>query len=142
MLVAMAEDLRVVFIKLADRLNNMQTLYYLSLTKQRSIALETAEIYAPLAHRLGIWELKWQLEDLSFRHLKPKKYHKISILLDRKNKYKQASDFSYTLFNLTGETPQLTNTIRRMPKPPLKNWIIFIHRIEQLIEIYENPSIT
>jgi len=83
MLVAMAEDLRVVFIKLADRLHNMQTLYALTLTKQRSIALETAEIYAPLAHRLGIWELKWQLEDLSFRHLKPKKYHQISKLLDK-----------------------------------------------------------
>ncbi len=84
MLVAMAEDLRVVFIKLADRLHNMKTLYALSLTKQRIIALETAEIYAPLAHRLGIWELKWQLEDLSFRHLQPKKYHSISKQLDKR----------------------------------------------------------
>ncbi len=81
MLVAMAEDLRVVFIKLADRLHNMRTLYALSWKKQRSIAQETAEIYAPLAHRLGIWELKWQLEDLSFRHLKPRKYHQISKLI-------------------------------------------------------------
>jgi len=81
MLVAMAEDLRVVFIKLADRLHNMRTLYALSWEKQRSIAQETAEIYAPLAHRLGIWELKWQLEDLSFRHLQPKKYHHISKLI-------------------------------------------------------------
>jgi GTP pyrophosphokinase len=84
MLVAMAEDLRVVFIKLADRLHNMKTLYALSLTKQRRIALETAEIYAPLAHRLGIWELKWQMEDLSFRHLQPKKYHYISKQLDKR----------------------------------------------------------
>jgi guanosine-3',5'-bis(diphosphate) 3'-pyrophosphohydrolase len=81
MLVAMAEDLRVVFIKLADRLHNMRTLYALSSEKQRSIAQETLEIYAPLAHRLGIWELKWQLEDLSFRYLEPGKYHHIADLI-------------------------------------------------------------
>jgi len=77
MLVAMAEDLRVVFIKLADRLHNMHTLDALSLERRRSIAQETLEIYAPLAHRLGIWELKWQLEDLSFRYLEPRRYRQI-----------------------------------------------------------------
>jgi GTP pyrophosphokinase len=81
MLVAMAEDLRVVFIKLADRLHNMQTLDALAPEKRRSIAQETAEVYAPLAHRLGIWELKWQLEDLSFRYLEPRKYHQIARLI-------------------------------------------------------------
>ncbi len=81
MLVAMAEDLRVVFIKLADRLHNMRTLDALSPEMRRSIAQETLEIYAPLTHRLGIWELKWQLEDLSFRYLAPERYHQIARLV-------------------------------------------------------------
>ncbi|MFC1942826.1 RelA/SpoT family protein [Chloroflexota bacterium] len=82
MLVAMAEDLRVVFIKLADRLHNMRTLDALPSNRQLLNAQETMDIYAPLAHRLGIWELKWQLEDLSFRYLHPEQYHRIVKLVD------------------------------------------------------------
>jgi GTP pyrophosphokinase len=78
MFLAMAEDIRVVLIKLADRLHNMKTLQYRLPAKRRRVAQETMEIYAPLANRLGIWELKWQLEDLSFRHLEPEKYHEIA----------------------------------------------------------------
>ena len=85
MLVAMAEDLRVVFIKLADRLHNMHTLGALPAERRRSISWETLEIYAPLAHRLGIWELKWQLEDLSFRYLEPRKYnHLVNLVATRR----------------------------------------------------------
>jgi GTP diphosphokinase / guanosine-3',5'-bis(diphosphate) 3'-diphosphatase len=78
MLLAMAEDIRVVLIKLADRLHNMKTLQYRPPEKRRRVAQETMEIYAPLANRLGIWDIKWQLEDLSFRYLEPDKYHEIA----------------------------------------------------------------
>lgn len=78
MFLAMADDIRVVLIKLADRLHNMRTLGYLPPNKRRRIAQETMEIYAPLANRLGIWQVKWQLEDLAFRHLEPEKYREIA----------------------------------------------------------------
>jgi guanosine-3',5'-bis(diphosphate) 3'-pyrophosphohydrolase len=81
MLLATAEDLRVVLIKLADRLHNMRTLGALQAEKRRAIAQETLEIYAPLAHRLGMREAKWQLEDLAFRYLKPRAYHQIARLV-------------------------------------------------------------
>ena len=84
MLVSMAEDIRVVLIKLADRLHNMNTLDALPPEKQKRIAQETLDIYSPLAHRLGIWEIKWRLDDLAFRHLNEEKYREISKILASK----------------------------------------------------------
>jgi len=84
MFLAMAQDLRVVIIKLADRLHNMKTLWALKPDDQRRIARETMEIYAPLAARLGIWDIKWQLEDLSFRYLQPDDYKFVADLIDAK----------------------------------------------------------
>ena len=89
MFLAMAQDLRVVIIKLADRLHNMRTLWALKPEDQRRIARETIEIYAPLAARLGIWDIKWQLEDLSFRYLQPDEYKFVADLIDAKRQVRE-----------------------------------------------------
>ena len=90
MLLAMAQDIRVVLIKLADRLHNMRTLYGLPSEKQQRIARQTMEIYAPLAERLGIWQIKWELEDLAFKVLEPERFRELAKLLDTRRKGRES----------------------------------------------------
>ncbi|MFQ5598936.1 MAG: RelA/SpoT family protein [Candidatus Krumholzibacteriia bacterium] len=90
MLLSMIRDVRIILVKLADRLHNMRTLEFLSEPKRRAIAQETREIYAPLAHRMGIGFLKWQLEDLSFKHLEPEAYREIESNIGVKRQEREA----------------------------------------------------
>ena len=102
LLLSMADDARVILIKLADRLHNMRTLEHLPNDKRQRIALETREIYAPLAHRLGMAQVKWELEDLGFRFLEPDEYEKLrgQVQSGRKEREQQISEFQEPLVEL------------------------------------------
>jgi RelA/SpoT family (p)ppGpp synthetase len=91
MLLAMAQDIRVVIIKLADRLHNMRTLDALKPERRKSFARETMDIFAPLANRLGMWQWKWELEDLSLRHLDPDTYYEIAALIEERRVEREKS---------------------------------------------------
>jgi len=110
---AMAEDPRVVLIKLADRLHNMRTLNYLPEEKQQRIAQETMDLFAPLASRIGIWQMKWDLEDLAFRYLEHDIYHDIAKQLDerrseREKKMKQIISNITKIMNQAGMTAEVS----------------------------------
>jgi GTP pyrophosphokinase len=90
MFIAMAQDWRVLLIKLADRLHNMRTISVMPMNRQRAIAQETLDVYAPLAHRLGVQQVKWQLEDLSFATLHPKRYAEIEQMVAARQPEREA----------------------------------------------------
>ena len=107
MFLAMAKDIRVIVVKLADRLHNMRTLQHLSPSKQESIALETREIFAPLANRLGIGRFKWELEDLCFKYLETNAYREIQELVaerrvDRESRIEKVLDILRERWSKTG----------------------------------------
>ena len=128
MFLAMGKDIRVILIKLADRLHNMRTLKYLTRERQVANAKETMDLYAPLANRLGIYSLKWELEDLSFKYLYPDKYHEIVVELDKKrderlefiNKIKEdlAENIKKQKINveITGRAKHLYSIYRKMER--------------------------
>ena len=110
MFLAMAKDIRVIVVKLADRLHNMRTLEFLPPEKQRAIARETREIFAPLANRLGIWHLKWELEDLTFKYLEQESYRTIQGLVaerrtDREARIEKVIDIVCNRLNKLGIHP-------------------------------------
>ena len=114
---AMGEDVRVVLIKLADRLHNMRTLGHMPEHKRLRIAAETLDIFAPLANRLGIWQLKWELEDLSFRYVQPEKYKEIasSLAERRPDRERQLEEIKTNLKRLL-EKNHIQSEISGRPK--------------------------
>ncbi len=118
MFLAMAQDIRVIVVKLADRLHNMRTLEHLKPEKQRRIALETREIFAPLANRLGIGRFKWELEDLSFKYLEPKAYRQICQLVadKRADRESRLQDVANTLRDRLGQLNITCTDVSGRPK--------------------------
>ncbi len=142
MMVAMAEDLRVVLIKLADRLHNMRTLEPLADVKRRKISRETLDIYAPLAHRLGIGQVKWELEDLAFRYLEPEAYDEVAKRIFRKRGDREAlvSDLREILAREL-ETVGITAEITGRPKHIYSVWQKMTRENKDFTEIYDLSAI-
>jgi guanosine-3',5'-bis(diphosphate) 3'-pyrophosphohydrolase len=133
MLLAMASDFRVMVIKLADRLHNMQTLDALPPAKRTRIANETLDIFAPLAARLGIWQIKWQLEDLAFKHLHPTEFQEVSDLVSKSRTQREdelreaivqlkdrAEQKGLQLLDVRGRPKHLYSIFNKMVKQGLK----------------------
>jgi GTP pyrophosphokinase len=142
MMVAMAEDLRVVLIKLADRLHNMRTLEPLPDVKRRKISRETLDIYAPLAHRLGIGQIKWELEDLAFQYLEPEAYDDVAKRILRKRHEREAlvSDLRDILARELEKVGILADITGR-PKHIYSVWQKMTRENKDFTEIYDLSAI-
>ena len=128
MFLAMSQDIRVVVIKLADRLHNMRTLKALTPARRKTFARETLEIFAPLANRLGVWQWKWELEDLSLRYLDPTTYYEIASLIEERRVKRQESiqehirilkeklDAEGIVAEVTGRPKQIYSIYRKMQR--------------------------
>jgi len=142
MMVAMAEDLRVVLIKLADRLHNMRTLAPLAEPKRRKISRETLDIYAPLAHRLGIGQIKWELEDLAFRNLEPDAFEDVVRRINRQRdeREKLVSDLREILAREL-EKLGIQADITGRPKHIYSVWQKMTRESKDFSEIYDLSAI-
>jgi GTP pyrophosphokinase len=143
MMVAMAEDLRVVLIKLADRLHNMRTLDPLPEVKRRKISRETLDIYAPLAHRLGIGQIRWELEDLAFRNLEPDAYDDVVKRIARKRNERESlvSDLREILARELEKKVGIKAEITGRPKHIYSVWQKMTRENKDFSEIYDLSAI-
>lgn len=142
MFLAMAKDIRVLIIKLADRLHNMRTLVYQSEEKQKEIAQETLEIFVPLAHRLGIFRFKWELEDLSFLYLEPEMYYELARRL--KAKRKEREEYVHELIDRIRRELDKTSIRADIAGRPKNLYSIYNKMLKQgkdLDEIYDKIAI-
>ncbi|HNX28441.1 MAG TPA: bifunctional (p)ppGpp synthetase/guanosine-3',5'-bis(diphosphate) 3'-pyrophosphohydrolase [Syntrophomonadaceae bacterium] len=142
MFIAMANDIRVILIKLADRLHNMRTLNYQPEYKQKEIAQETMEIFAPLAHRLGIFKFKWELEDLAFFFLDPDMYYQIAKKLKQKRKEREeyVNDLIAQIRNGI-EQIGIEADIKGRPKNIYSIYKKMIKQMKDIDEIYDKIAI-
>jgi len=140
MFMAMGEDLRVIIIKLADRLHNMRTLSALSNDRIKDIALETRDIFAPLAHRLGVWKVKWELEDLAFKYLEADQYKNIQMKVaeSRRSREEYIEKFMEKLKDIIGKVG-INGEVKGRPK---HLYSIYRKMVDQNLEFNEIYDLT
>ncbi|QNO15747.1 bifunctional (p)ppGpp synthetase/guanosine-3',5'-bis(diphosphate) 3'-pyrophosphohydrolase [Alkalicella caledoniensis] len=142
MFMAMAKDIRVIIIKLADRLHNMRTLNHTTVEKQKRMAKETLEIYAPLAHRMGIFKIKWELEDLAFRYTLQQEYYNLAkqIAQKREEREKFINDIIAEL-NEKADAASINATIDGRPKHLYSIYQKMHNKGKELNEIYDLTAV-